>query len=140
MVPVLHRLKSPNRHVACESVHRTVLASADPRTAGTTAATTRAIRRLGPWATARMAASSRRSTSTRPVPRIVARRSPRGFDWTDSRNTVTGVDAREASADDADATADVQQCRQVVAGGSFTGDTCARAGGLDQDIYADQAP
>jgi hypothetical protein len=60
--------------------------------------------------------------------------------WTDSRNTVTGTDAREAGDGDSDPGADVAQCRQALADGSFTGDTCPRAGGLDQDIYGDQTP
>ncbi|MFN2560862.1 MAG: hypothetical protein ABR571_06160 [Jatrophihabitans sp.] len=60
--------------------------------------------------------------------------------WTDSRNTVAGADAREGDDNDADPGADVMQCRQVLADGSFTGDTCPRAGGLDQDIYGDQTP
>jgi hypothetical protein len=60
--------------------------------------------------------------------------------WTDSRNTVTGPDAREAGDSDTDPGADVLQCRQALADGSFTADTCPRAGGLDQDIYGDQTP
>jgi hypothetical protein len=60
--------------------------------------------------------------------------------WTDSRNTRTGTDAREAGDNDADPGADVLQCRVTLADGSFTGDTCPRAGGLDQDIYGDQTP
>jgi hypothetical protein len=59
--------------------------------------------------------------------------------WADYRNTVAGTDAREAADDDGDAGADVLQCRTVVAG-SFTGDTCPRNGGLDQDIYGDTTP
>lgn len=35
--------------------------------------------------------------------------------------------------------ADVKQCRTEV-DGVITGDTCPRAGGLDQDIYGDLAP
>jgi hypothetical protein len=60
--------------------------------------------------------------------------------WTDYRNTVAGVDAREAGADDNDPGADVLQCRTTLADGSITGDTCPRAGGLDQDIYGDKTP
>jgi hypothetical protein len=59
--------------------------------------------------------------------------------WTDYRNTVAGVDQREAGDDDTDG-ADVLQCRTVTDSGAFTGDTCPRAGGLDQDIYGDRAP
>jgi hypothetical protein len=61
--------------------------------------------------------------------------------WTDWRNTVPGVDQREAGDDDGDAGADVLQCRTFNAStGAYTGDTCPRAGGLDQDIYGDQTP
>ncbi len=59
--------------------------------------------------------------------------------WTDYRNVVGGTDQRETGADDHDPGADVQQCRTLV-GGAWTGDTCPRAGGLDQDIYGDLAP
>lgn len=59
--------------------------------------------------------------------------------WTDWRNTVAGADAREGGDSDADR-ADVKQCRAQLADGSFTGDTCPRAGGLDQNIYGDQTP
>lgn len=68
-------------------------------------------------------------------------------DWTDYRNVVGGVDQREAADDDGDtgdpAThngADVHQCRTQTSSGAFTGDTCPRDGGLDQDIYGDKAP
>jgi len=60
--------------------------------------------------------------------------------WTDYRNTVAGTDVREAADDDADASADVLQCRDVLADGSITGDKCPRDGGLDQDIYGDLSP
>jgi hypothetical protein len=59
--------------------------------------------------------------------------------WTDWRNTVAGVDPREAADGDHDA-ADVLQCRTQLASGAFTGDTCPRAGGLDQNIYGALAP
>ncbi len=60
--------------------------------------------------------------------------------WTDWRNTVAGVDQREAAADDHDG-ADVHQCRTFNATThSWTGDTCPRAGGLDQNTYGDLAP
>lgn len=55
--------------------------------------------------------------------------------WTDYRNTVPGDDPRTAGT-----RGDVLQCRTARADGSFTGDTCPRAGGLDQDIYGDLAP
>jgi hypothetical protein len=58
--------------------------------------------------------------------------------WTDWRDTVAGVDQRETTQDETGA--DVLQCRTQRADGSFTGDTCPRAGGLDQNIYGDLAP
>ena len=58
--------------------------------------------------------------------------------WTDWRNTVGGIDQRETTPDEIGA--DVLQCRTELTDGSFTGDTCPRAGGLDQDIYGDFAP
>lgn len=60
--------------------------------------------------------------------------------WTDFRNTVEGVDQREVGDNDGDSGANVKQCRTQVSDGSFTGDTCPRAGGLDQDIYGDKTP
>lgn len=59
--------------------------------------------------------------------------------WTDWRNTVAGTDAREGASDDHDA-ADVAQCRTALPSGGFTGDTCPRAGGLDQNIYGTFMP
>jgi hypothetical protein len=59
--------------------------------------------------------------------------------WTDWRNTVPGTDARESASEDNDA-ADVLQCRALLASGAYSGDTCPRAGGLDQDIYGALAP
>jgi hypothetical protein len=58
--------------------------------------------------------------------------------WTDWRNTVAGTDQRETTPDEAGA--DVHQCRLTRPNGTLTGDTCPRAGGLDQDIYGDLAP
>ena len=55
--------------------------------------------------------------------------------WTDYRNTVPGNDPRTAGT-----RGDVLQCRTPLADGTFTGDTCPRAGGLDQDIYGDLSP
>ena len=55
--------------------------------------------------------------------------------WTDYRNTVAGNDPRTAST-----RGDVWQCRTQLADGTYTGDTCPRAGGLDQDIYGDLSP
>jgi hypothetical protein len=59
--------------------------------------------------------------------------------WTDWRNTVGGVDQRETVQDETGA--DVHQCRTLKLDGvTFTGDTCPRAGGLDQNIYGDLSP
>jgi hypothetical protein len=58
--------------------------------------------------------------------------------WTDWRDTVPGVDQRETEGSN-DA-ADVLQCRTQTSSGTFTGDTCPRAGGLDQNIYGAQTP
>jgi hypothetical protein len=55
--------------------------------------------------------------------------------WTDYRNTVRGNDPRTTSL-----RGDVFQCRTQRPDGTFTGDTCPRAGGLDQDIYGDLSP
>ena len=53
--------------------------------------------------------------------------------WTDWRNTVAGADPREPGATDH---ADVLQCRTYdTATKTWSGDTCPRNGGLDQDIY-----
>jgi hypothetical protein len=41
---------------------------------------------------------------------------------------------------DNDSGADVKQCRTALPDGSITGDTCQRAGGLDQNIYGDRTP
>jgi hypothetical protein len=59
--------------------------------------------------------------------------------WTDWRNTVPGTDPREGSDEDDD-NADVLQCRTQLPSAAFTGDTCPRNGGLDQDIYGTIAP
>ncbi len=58
--------------------------------------------------------------------------------WTDWRNTVAGVDQRETDGEDDDA--DVLQCRTLLLSGSWTGDTCPREGGLDQNIYGKVTP
>jgi hypothetical protein len=61
--------------------------------------------------------------------------------WTDWRNTVAGSDPREGStANDGPFGPEVHQCRTLLASGAYTGDTCPRAGGLDQDIYGDLTP
>lgn len=63
--------------------------------------------------------------------------------WTDWRDTVSGSDPRETANYDADtgtSGADVLQCRTQTNSGSFTGDTCPRSGGLDQNIYGDLTP
>jgi hypothetical protein len=55
--------------------------------------------------------------------------------WAGYRNTVPGNDPRTA-----DTRGDVLQCRTPRPDGTFTGDTCPRAGGLDQNIYGDRSP
>jgi hypothetical protein len=55
--------------------------------------------------------------------------------WTDYRNTAAGNDPRTPGT-----RGDVLQCRTPNPDGSYTGDTCPRAGGLDQDIYGDLSP
>jgi hypothetical protein len=63
--------------------------------------------------------------------------------WTDWRNTVPGTDQRETTDDgtaEPNEGADVKQCRTLLAPDTWSGDTCPRAGGLDQDIYGDLAP
>jgi hypothetical protein len=52
------------------------------------------------------------------------------FTWTDNRDVVEGTDPREAEQDGFD----VHQCRTAT-DGVFSADTCANAGGLDQNIY-----
>ena len=59
--------------------------------------------------------------------------------WTDWRNTVQGTDPREAPEDEDAGTSDVIQCRVVVSG-SWSGDRCPHAGGIDQNIYGNTAP
>jgi hypothetical protein len=59
--------------------------------------------------------------------------------WTDWRNTRQGADPREAPGDEDGSSADVKQCRTLT-DGVWSGDTCPRAGGLDQNIYGDKTP
>ena len=60
--------------------------------------------------------------------------------WTDWRNTVAGADPREATTNDNDGvTADVLQCRTNT-NGSWSGDRCPHAGGIDQNIYGSSLP
>jgi hypothetical protein len=60
--------------------------------------------------------------------------------WTDWRNTVAGADPREDGDSDHDS-ADVTQGRTFdPATGTWSGDQCPHAGGLDQNIYGDHAP
>jgi hypothetical protein len=59
--------------------------------------------------------------------------------WTDWRNTVAGLDPREATTNDNDS-ADVTQCRTFSTTTGWSGDTCPHAGGLDQNIYGGTAP
>jgi hypothetical protein len=59
--------------------------------------------------------------------------------WTDWRDTVPGEDIREEpvpGTPEPGEGADVMQCRAD----AQSGDTCPRAGGLDQNIYGDFAP
>ncbi|MFL5779307.1 MAG: hypothetical protein ACJ761_10225 [Chloroflexota bacterium] len=60
--------------------------------------------------------------------------------WSDQRNAVAGEDQREGDDEDGDDGADVHQCRTESAPDVFTGDTCPRAGGIDQNIYGDFVP
>jgi hypothetical protein len=74
--------------------------------------------------------------------------------WTDWRDTVGATrghdDLRETGNPDEDDTgtpeypglvpADVYQCRHYLDDGTVSGDTCPRAGGLDQNIYGDLTP
>jgi hypothetical protein len=60
--------------------------------------------------------------------------------WTDWRNTVQGIDPREAPEDEDATTADVHQCRTQDANGTWSGDLCPHDGGLDQNIYGDYTP
>jgi hypothetical protein len=57
--------------------------------------------------------------------------------WTDWRDTVAGTDPREPASDATGG--DVKQCRTLQSG-SWSTDTCPRAGGLDQNIYGDHTP
>jgi hypothetical protein len=60
--------------------------------------------------------------------------------WTDWRDTVAGVDQREAASDDNDA-ADVYQTRTFdPATGTWSGDQSPHEGGLDQNIYGVRIP
>jgi hypothetical protein len=60
--------------------------------------------------------------------------------WTDWRNTVQGIDPREAPEDEDATTADVHQCRVQDANGTWSGDLCPHDGGIDQNIYGDYTP
>jgi hypothetical protein len=51
--------------------------------------------------------------------------------WTDNRDVVAGADPRESFNDGFD----VLQCRTQQPDGTFSPDTCANAGGLNQNIY-----
>ncbi len=53
------------------------------------------------------------------------------FVWTDNRDVFTGTDPREAVQDGFD----VRMCRAETDPGVFGPDTCANAGGLNQQIY-----
>jgi hypothetical protein len=63
--------------------------------------------------------------------------------WTDWRDTAAGSHPRETTTPgtaEPGEGADVLQCRFTRTDGSISGDTCPRAGGLDQNIYASSAP
>ncbi|MDQ6916430.1 MAG: hypothetical protein M3023_01245 [Pseudomonadota bacterium] len=51
---------------------------------------------------------------------------------------MPGTDLRETDGEDDNA--DVLQCRTPRPTSNFTGDTCPRDGGLDQNIYGKVAP
>jgi hypothetical protein len=51
--------------------------------------------------------------------------------WTDTRQVVPGDDPRYTGGEGFD----VHQCRTQDAAGTWSGDTCPNAGGLDQDIF-----
>jgi hypothetical protein len=60
--------------------------------------------------------------------------------WADWRDTVAGADPRETPGDDND-NADVLQCRTFdPVTGTWSGDQCPHAGGLDQNIYGSHTP
>lgn len=56
--------------------------------------------------------------------------------WTDWRDTIAGDDPRTPVTN----AAEVRQCRHLRTDGSYSGDTCPRAGGLDQNIYGNLSP
>lgn len=60
--------------------------------------------------------------------------------WTDWRDTVQGVDPREPTEDEDNGSADVKQCRTYSAALGWSGDTCPRDGGIDQNIYGATTP
>jgi hypothetical protein len=53
--------------------------------------------------------------------------------WTDNRDVVVGTDPRETTQDGFD----VWQCR-VLTNGTYGGDQCPNAGGVDQNIYGNR--
>ena len=57
--------------------------------------------------------------------------------WTDWRDTRPGDDPRTTGTSGG---AEVWQCRTDLGGGAFSGDTCPRDGGLDQNIYGSLTP
>jgi len=60
--------------------------------------------------------------------------------WTDWRDTVQGDDPREITEDEDNGSADVHQCRTFdPETGRWSSDTCPHEGGIDQNIYGDQA-
>jgi hypothetical protein len=57
------------------------------------------------------------------------------FSWTDNRDVQVGTDPREEEQDGFD----VLQCRTETEPDVWSADTCANAGGLDQNIYGNSA-
>jgi hypothetical protein len=58
--------------------------------------------------------------------------------WTDWRNTVAGIDPRETGH--VNEGADAKQCRTFNPVSGWSGDQCPHDGGIDQNIYGNQAP
>ena len=57
------------------------------------------------------------------------------MNWTDGRDTVSGIDPRYTNGDGTDGF-DVHQCRTLnAATGAWSADGCPNAGGLDQQIW-----
>jgi hypothetical protein len=150
---VLHALWWDSRNDACYSPARPVGNCADLTTVPSLDVfATRSTDRGATWTTAQRVTDF---TSNPNYEQFSGRLSPFAGDylwissvgdfaygtWTDYRDTVAGVDQREGTDADHD-NADVLQCRTFTGGstGHWTGDTCPRDGGLDQNIYGDTVP